>query len=281
MLVAQAWRYPSNLTVTALIVGAPAVAGALVAWRGARGAVAREQADRHVAGLDAARQEAVRRERLSMARELHDVVSHAVGVMVVQAGAAEALLAVDADRSSAAVHIVERVAEDALAELDRMVTVIEQGAVGRLPAARGVETPTVGDLEALVDRMRRAGLSVELRLPESLDVHAAPAVYRIVQESLTNVLRHAAGARVWVDISDHDGAVLLEVRDDGAGPAADAGRGYGLVGISERVQWLGGELTAGAGPRGVGFVVKARLPLPQDGTRRSRRDCADPGGARR
>jgi signal transduction histidine kinase len=261
VLAAQAWRYPTNLTVTGIIVAVPAVAGALVAWRSARGAVAREQADRDAAQLEAARQEAVRRERLSMARELHDVVSHAVGVMVVQAGAAEALHPVDADRSSAALRTVEHVAREALVELDRMVTVIGQGAVGRLPPARGVETPTLSDLESLVDRMRRAGLRVELRLPESLDAHVAPAVYRIVQESLTNVLRHAAGARVWVDITEHDRAVFLEVRDDGPGPGAEAGCGYGLVGIRERVQRLGGELTAGAGPRGRGFAVQARLPL--------------------
>ncbi len=260
VLVAQAWRYPSNLTVTAGIVAAPAVAGALVAWRGARGAVAREQADRGAAELDAAREQAVRRERLSMARELHDVVSHAVGVMVVQAGAAEALRAVAPARSTAALQVVERVAEDALAELDRMVTVIAAGAVGPPHTAPGVEAPGVGDLEALVDRMRSAGLSVELRLPAPLDPRAAATVYRIVQESLTNVLRHATGARVRVEVSSQDGDVLLEVRDDGPGPGADSGHGYGLVGIGERVQRLGGTLTAGAGPEGLGFVVRARLP---------------------
>ncbi len=260
VLVAQAWRYPSNLTVTAVIVAVPAVAGALVAWRRAHAAVARDRADRGAAELAAARDAAVRGERLSVARELHDVVSHAVGVMVVQAGAAEALHAVDPARSTAALQVVQRVAEDALAELDRLVSVLAAGAVGSQRTASGVEAPGVRDLAALVDRMRSAGLSVELRLAAALDPQAAATVYRIVQESLTNVLRHARGARVRVGISSQEGAVLLEVRDDGPGPGGDSGRGYGLVGIGERVQRLGGTLTTGAGPDGRGFVVRARLP---------------------
>lgn len=267
VIVAQRWRYPSNLEVTAMIVAVPALAGALVAWRRAVGAAARDRAARRSAELVAAREDAVRRERLAVARELHDVVSHAVGVMVVQAGAAEALHALDPQRSSEALDVVERVATDALAELDRLVGVLDDGVVGRSSGARGAVARGPEDLRVLIDRMRSAGLSVDLSGEGRLDGEHAQVAYRVVQEALTNVLRHAPGAAVRVTITTDERDVVVQVQDGGPGPRHDSTPGYGLVGIEERAHRLGGEVVSGPGAEGRGFVVTARLP--RSGCRRA------------
>ncbi len=260
VVVAQRWRYPSNLEVTALIVAVPAAAGAVVAWRRAIGAAAQDRAARRSAELAVVREDAVRRERLAVARELHDVVSHAVGVMVVQAGAAEALHGQDLQRSSEALDVVERVGTDALAELDRLVGVLEEGVVGRSPGVPGAVARGPEDLQLLVERMRSAGLRVDLSGQMLLDGEQAHVAYRVVQEALTNVLRHAPGAGVRVEIRADEQGLVIRVQDDGPGPRHESAPGYGLVGIAERAHCLGGELVSGPGPAGRGFVVTARLP---------------------
>lgn len=267
VVVAQRWRYPSNLEVTVLIVVVPALAGAVVAWRRALGAAARERAASRSAQLAVVRADALRRERLAVARELHDVVSHAVGVVVVQAGAAEALHALDAKRSSEALDVVERVATDALAELDRLVGVLDAGALGRSPGVPGEVARGPEDLRVLLDRMRSAGLCADLSGEELLDGEHAEVAYRVVQEALTNVLRHAPGAAVRVTISTNEQGLVVQVQDDGPGPQHDVTPGYGLVGIAERAHRLGGELVSGPGAGGRGFAVTARLP--RSGCRRA------------
>lgn len=207
---------------------------------------------------------AVAAERSRIARELHDVVAHAVSVMVVQAGAARRQLDRDPDGAREAVMAVESTGRTALDELRRLLGVLRAGvpsdADGLAPQ------PTLGSLGALVDRMRATGLDVSLDvqgsfeyLPAGVDVSA----YRVVQEALTNVLRHAGdGPRVEVAVHQVDGEVVVEVVDDGRGAASDPrdrGAGQGLVGMRERVALFGGDLQAG--PRaGGGYRVRARFP---------------------
>jgi signal transduction histidine kinase len=228
-----------------------------------RGAIARAQADRRSAELAAAAGQAVHTERLAVARDLHDVVSHAISVIVVQAGAAQALYPIDPARARAALGVVDQTANETLTELDRLVLAIGDGVMGAaLPSSVGAVAHDEADLRALVQRMRRAGLRIDLTLDDSVTGDTATACYRIVQETLTNVVRHAPGARVWVTIDHQAVGTTVDVTDDGPGPATDSQRGYGLVGIAERVERFGGKLQAGPGPDGTGFRVHARLPSP-------------------
>ncbi|TFV66355.1 UNVERIFIED_ORG: hypothetical protein E4P37_06565 [Bacillus sp. AZ43] len=257
VVVAQRWRDPDNLAIDLVILGVPALAGAFVGHRARRTAAAREAARRRTAELEQAAESAVRAERLTVARDLHDVVSHGVGVMVMQAAAAQALRAVDRDRARAALDVVRQTAVTSVDELDRLVAVIEQGAMG-LPLA-GSPVPAADRLDALVQRMRAAGLDVELVETGRLDDTLSGVVYRVVQESLTNALRHAPGASVRVHLIYGPTGVEISVEDDGPGPSRTARRGFGLVGIAERVAQFGGELATGPAAGG-GFRVHARLP---------------------
>ncbi len=199
--------------------------------------------------------------RARIARELHDVVAHSVSVMVVQAQAGPRL-AGDRDKTVAAFEAIESSGREALVELRRLLGILrtadEQLAIGPQPG--------LGSLGGLVDQLREAGLAVELRI-EGEQVPLAPGVdlaaFRIVQEALTNTLKHAgrAGVRVAVRYSPLD--VELEVVDDGAGAGAPAtvnGSGHGLIGMRERTALYGGRLDAGPRPGG-GFAVRASLPL--------------------
>ncbi|HXM57837.1 MAG TPA: histidine kinase [Candidatus Dormibacteraeota bacterium] len=205
---------------------------------------------------------AVADERSRIARELHDVVAHSVSLMVVQAGAARRLLGADADRAADALRAVEGGGRDALTELRRMLGLL----AGPSDEAAVEGQPGLDQLEALVTRVRGAGLPVELRveghrrpLPSGLDLSA----YRVVQEALTNVLKHARGARAEVVARFEERELRLEVVDSGGMAAPDAaGAGRGLVGMRERVAACGGELDAGPRPEG-GFAVRARLPISE------------------
>ncbi|HLM04906.1 MAG TPA: histidine kinase [Blastococcus sp.] len=249
-------RDPDNLGFTLALIGVAAVGGGAVRASERWGRAARGRADRRAAELDAAAENAVRAERLTVARELHDVVSHAVGVTVVQAGAALATRGSDPARARRALDLVRRTAADTLQELDKLVEVLEQGGLGApAPVGHGPD-----ELTALIERMRAGGLVVRA------DVDAAPSgeigavVYRVVQESLTNVVRHAPCASATVHVRADDAGVTVEVADEGPGPAHRSRSGYGLVGIDERVRRLGGELVAGPSPSGAGFRVQARIP---------------------
>lgn len=206
-------------------------------------------------------EQAVAEERARIARELHDVVAHAVGVMVVQAGAARRVADRDPDAARRAVARVETAGREALTELRRMLGVLREGD----EAAAFAPQPGLAALDELVDQVRAAGLDVSLdvqgdprRLPVGVDLSA----FRIVQEALTNTLKHAGPARAEVTVRYLDRVVELEVHDDGYGVAAARadGGGHGLVGMRERVTVYGGSLEAGPRPGG-GYRVHARLPL--------------------
>jgi signal transduction histidine kinase len=200
-------------------------------------------------------------ERARIARELHDVVAHSVGVIVVQAQGARRMIHRDPARADEALATIEDTARSALGEMRRSLGVLRSEGE---QAARAPQ-PGVGDIEGLLANARSSGLSVDFTvvgtarpLPQGVDLSA----YRIVQEALTNTIKHAGRVRSRVTLRYGDDELVVEVKDDGPGPAADAreGAGHGLVGMRERVAALAGELHAGAGAEG-GFMVRASLPL--------------------
>jgi len=207
---------------------------------------------------------AVVSERARIARELHDIVSHNVSVMVVQAEAAEEMLERDKpDRARAPVRKIEETGRAALTDMRRLLGVLREG--DARPALN--PQPGIANLELLLAKVREAGLPVELEV-QGTPVPLSPGVdlsaYRIVQEALTNALKYAGRARARVLVRFMPGALELEVTDDGAGAdGVGGGGGQGLVGMRERVALFGGELEAGPRLEG-GYRVYARLPLGAD-----------------
>jgi len=206
----------------------------------------------------------VAEERARIARELHDIVAHSVSVMVLQAGAVRHKLPASLAQETEALKDVEATGRTALAEMRRLLGAMREERDGPEMAPQ----PGLGNLDALFAQVRRAGLPVEMHvegdplpLPAAIDLSA----YRIVQEGLTNALKHAGASRAEVDVRYGGGEVRIEVRDDGRGPAGGDGLGHGLVGIGERVKLYGGEMTAGRA-NGGGFVLSTRLPI-QGGAR--------------
>lgn len=210
-------------------------------------------------------EQALRADRLQLARELHDVTSHAVGVMVLQAGAAAALRERDPPRARDAVRIITTTATEALTQVDELFDLLDAGTVGAAGlAAVAPAADLVEALVALAERVRHAGLRVLLDVADARvdDPVIIATAYRIVQESLTNAMRHAPGSAVSVRVRHDDDRLEVCVRDDGAsGSAPSGGRGgFGLLGLGERVAALGGEIRTG--PRADhGFEVRAALPL--------------------
>jgi signal transduction histidine kinase len=203
---------------------------------------------------------AVEEERGRIARELHDVVAHSVSVMVVQAQAGPRLLS-DPDRAGGAFASIERAGREALVELRRMLGILRAG--DERPAVD--PQPGLRSLDGLVSQVRDAGLRVdctvdgdERPLPVGVDLSA----YRIVQEALTNTLKHSKGRRAGIVLRYGASWLDIEVVDDGRGATASTTdhTGHGLIGMRERVALYGGELITGPGDDG-GFVVRARLPL--------------------
>jgi signal transduction histidine kinase len=205
---------------------------------------------------------AVSDERARIAREFHDVVAHSVGVIVVQAEGARTVLERDPDRAREALDSIEQTGRTALAEMRRSLGVLRrEGWEATLEPQPGMD-----DLGGLLDQAREGGLTVEVvlegeprALPQGVDLSA----YRIVQEALTNTIKHAGPVRTRITVRYGERELELEVSDDGPGPSANGverASGHGLVGMRERVASYGGELRAGPGPEG-GFVVRASLPL--------------------
>jgi signal transduction histidine kinase len=224
-------------------------------------------------------------ERMRIARELHDVVSHTIGVISVQAGVAAHLLHRRPDKAADSLAAIRQASDEALGELHAMLGVLREGD-GRGGEAPLSPAPGLDELDALVAQTAGAGVEVRVslegrprRLPAAVDL----AAYRVVQESLTNVVRHAAASRAEVTVTHGDDRVVVEVTDDGKGlepPPAVADRlrpadspddsdrqdrrsgrsGRGLVGMRERTRALGGSLEAGPRPEG-GFRVRASLPV--------------------
>jgi signal transduction histidine kinase len=213
---------------------------------------------------EAAARIAVAEERARIARELHDIVAHAMSVMVLQVGAVRHRLPDPLAQEREALRAVEQTGRTALSEMRRLL-----GALGTGEPADLAPQPGLDRLDALVKEVRRAGLPVHLRregepfpLPRPVDLSA----YRIAQEGLTNALKHARASKAEVTVGYAPGEVQIEVRDDGHGPAASDGLGHGLVGVRERVKIYGGAMTAGPAPGG-GFVLKARLPVAAEAQR--------------
>jgi signal transduction histidine kinase len=202
---------------------------------------------------------AVAEERARIARELHDVVAHAVSVMVLQVGAVRHRMAPNDNEHREALENVEEAGRKALGEMRRLL-----GAM-RHDDEEPEFLPTHGldHLQSLFDDVRGAGLDVRLHvhgdtvpLPPGIDLSA----YRIVQEALTNTLKHAEADQAVVQVTYGGDDVEIVVSDDGRGPSGTDGRGHGLVGVSERVRLYGGDMSAGASTTG-GFVLRARLPI--------------------
>ncbi len=211
---------------------------------------------------DAAARIAVAEERARIARELHDIVAHAVSVMVLQVGAVRHKLpdALAEDRD--ALTGVERAGRTALTEMRRLLAAMRDDG----DEAELLPQPGLDGLDSLREQIGRAGLPVELHvdgepfpLPRGIDLSA----YRIVQEGLTNALKHARATNANVTVRYRPDELQLEVRDNGQGSSTTDGLGHGLVGIRERVKIYGGEMTAGTA-NGSGFVLRTRLPLAGD-----------------
>ena len=237
-----------------LIAVTPWLAGRTARARSLRlAAVEREQQQRTRLALSD--------ERARIARELHDVVAHSVGVIVVQAEGARRVFDRDPDRAREALDSIEQTARTALGEMRGSLGVLRrEGEAATLEPQSGL-----GDLGGLVEQARAGGLEVEIvvegerrPLPQRVDLSA----YRIVQEALTNTIKHAGQVRTQIMVRYAERKLELEVSDDGPGPSTNGAErsGHGLVGMRERVASLGGELHTGPGPEG-GFVVRASLPL--------------------
>ena len=263
-----------NLTSDSMVLGdfifpGGFIAGSFMAGRTVRTRT-RLTAELHEAAVLAeeaharATEEALSEERRRIAREMHDIVAHSVSVMVVQAGGARRILGRDPERAAEAAEQIQRIGRETLGEMRRLLGLGHRDAGG---AARAPQ-PGLADLEGLVRRARDAGLPVELAihgdrrvLPTGLDLTA----YRIVQEALTNAVKHAGGAPTEVALRYGDDELGIRVTNGPPPPAvagaeAIQGGGHGLVGMRERARAFGGAAHAGPTPEG-GFEVLARLPL--------------------
>ncbi|MEV0825292.1 sensor histidine kinase [Nonomuraea rubra] len=258
---------PSEYVVTAVVLVAVWGAGRSLRLRRAYLEELKDRAARleraHAADTRAARAE----ERSRIARELHDVVAHHVSVMTVQAAAARRVLASDPDLAREALSAIEHTGRLAMAEMRNIVGVLRTDTRADARAELGPQ-PGVRDLPSLVEQMREAGLPTRLLVqgePVALPAGVDLAAYRLVQEGLTNSLRHAgAGAEAVVTVRYEPYELDVRVEDDGRGAAQEmelsSPPGHGLVGIRERVALYGGILNIGPLPGG-GFEVRARLPL--------------------
>jgi signal transduction histidine kinase len=262
------FQNPTPVTNT-LVIAAAWLLGYFV---GVRRAYIAELEER-TAELEQAREELARRavteERLRLARELHDVVAHSMSVIAVQSGVGAHIADTQPEEAGKALAAIEATSRATLEELRRLLGVLRQDSE---PQASLSPVPGLADLDSLLAEVAKAGLAVKLQvhgtrppLPAGVDLSA----YRIVQEALTNVVKHAGPARAQVVVGYHDRDVTVEILDDGRGAATStgggrAGTGHGLIGMRERVAAFGGDLEAGPGPDG-GFRVAARLPLAVEG----------------
>ncbi len=254
---------PSDLVFTSVLFGMAWLVGYALRVRAQQTEAAEERAARAEREREAAARVAVAEERGRIARELHDVVAHAVSVMVLQVGAVRHRMPDSEAENRDALRNVEQAGRTALTEMRRLLSAMRRDD----EAPELLPTPGLADLDGLLKDVRATGLDVALRirgepmhLPPGLDLSA----YRIVQEALTNTLKHAHARRAEVELDYAQHALRIEVRDDGRGPSTRDGLGHGLVGIRERVKIFGGDMSAGGLPGG-GFALCARLSLDGDG----------------
>jgi signal transduction histidine kinase len=252
-------RTAGELVFTPLLFAIGWLLGFALRERAAQAEAAEQRARAAEHDRQAATRIAVAEERARIARELHDIVAHAMSVMVLQVGAVRHRLPAELEEDSEALRDVERTGRAALAEMRRLLGAMR----GEDDPPELTPQPGLGSLAPLLDEVRRAGLRVELQvegepvpLPEAIDLSA----YRIIQEGLTNALKHARASRADVVVRYLVEELQIDVRDDGRGVSAADGLGHGLVGIRERVKLYGGQMSAGA-VNGGGFVLSTRLPL--------------------
>jgi signal transduction histidine kinase len=260
------YNIPGHATAELLVIpvdfGISWAAGFALRERAEKAEAAEIRAAQAEREREAAARVAVAEERARIARELHDIVAHAVSVMVLQVGAVRHQLPEALGEDRDALKGVERAGRTALAEMRRLLAAIRPDG----DEAELVPQPGLDGLQSLIEQVGRAGLPVELHidgkpfpLPRGIDLSA----YRIVQEGLTNALKHARATNADVTVRYRSDELQLEVRDNGQGSATSDGLGHGLVGVRERVKIYGGEMTAGAASEG-GFVLSTRLPLVDD-----------------
>jgi signal transduction histidine kinase len=252
-----------DLAFSAAFAGAPWLAGVTMrvrqdrdrTWRARTAALQAEQEERE--------RRAVTAERSRIARELHDVVSHAIAVTVLQARGARRQLGNDEDAVRRALDAIDHTNTQALSDMRRLLALLRDTEDNPL----GAPQPTLDRLPSLVDDLRGSGLPVDLDVigdPRHVPPGVELSAYRIVQEALTNVLKHAGpGATATVNLRYGEEALELDVVDDGRGPVDDHRLGHGLVGIRERVAVVGGEVSACPGDGG-GFAVAVRLPYAME-----------------
>jgi signal transduction histidine kinase len=257
------WNIPghsaSQLVFVPLEFAISWVAGFAVRERAVQAEAAESRATQAELERDTVARIAVAEERTRIARELHDIVAHAVSVMVLQVGAVRHKLPASMSEDREALIGVERAGRAALAEMRHLLDAMRED-------GEGVELgpqPGLDRLDALLHDVGRAGLPVRLQvdgdpleLPRGIDISA----YRIVQEGLTNALKHAHATQAEVALRYASGQLGIEVSDNGRGAAKDDGRGHGLIGIHERVKLYNGEMTTTT-TNGNGFILSARLPL--------------------
>jgi signal transduction histidine kinase len=252
----------SELVFLPLVFGVCWFAGFALHERAVQAEAAEGRATYAEREREAAARVAVAEERARIARELHDVVAHAVSVMVLQVGAVRHKLPQTLEEDRDALGRVEQAGRTALAEMRRLLGAMRRDGDGLELAPQ----PGLDGLDALLEEVGRAGLPVRLHvdgdrlpLPRAIDLSA----YRIVQEGLTNALKHARASHADVTVRYGDDELEIEVRDNGEGGSTDEGFGHGLVGVRERVKIYGGEMTAGTASGG-GFILSTRLPISGD-----------------
>jgi signal transduction histidine kinase len=273
MLCTYAWLRPAAETLwflalavvtvcgPALVRGRWAMAGlwlgaVLLAW--SWGALVRARGERRVAE----RRQAVLEERARIARDLHDVLSHTVSVMVVQAAAADDVFESNPEKAREALRRTEEAGRQALAELRGFLRTVRADSEADDPGPQ----PTLADMRRLTETMSETGLAVTLLREGNGEVPMGvqAGAYRIVQEALTNTLRHARASSAEVLVRVDESEVLVRARDDGRGVSSGRGGGHGLLGMRERASLLGGTLHAGPRPDGAGFEVEAHLPVREE-----------------
>jgi signal transduction histidine kinase len=248
-----------DVVVIPAIFGIAWVAGTAHRNRMAQAVAAEERAAHAERERESAARVAVAEERVRVGRELHDIVAHAVTVMVLHTGAVRHRLRDASPDDAEALQRVEQTGRTALVEMRRMVGAMRQPD----EAAELSPTPGLAQLDGLLDEVRSAGLTVALHvdgtpfpLPEGIDLSA----YRIVQEGLTNTLKHTGAGRADVRIRYAPSELRIDVHDDGPGSNGGDSLGHGLVGVRERVAMFGGEMEA-VNAEGGGFLLRTRLPL--------------------
>ncbi len=253
---------PGDFIFTPVLFAIAWLAGFALHQRAAQAEAAEERAAHAEREREAAARIAVAEERARIARELHDIVAHAVSVMVLQVGAVRHKLPETLAEDKDALRGVERAGRAALAEMRRLLGAMRHDG----DDLELTPQPGLDSLDSLLEEVGRAGLPVRLHLegdpfplPRAIDLSA----YRIIQEGLTNALKHAQASHADVVLRYGSDELEIEIRDDGEGGATTDGLGHGLVGVRERVKIYGGELNIGTATGG-GFILRTRLPLSGD-----------------